>query len=126
MFHYTGPDIHEAFTRLEDPTTPAALKANLILLAALISPVAEELFFRGLIQNLLLRVFRRAWPAIILTGLLFALIHIPLYPHMPALWMLGIILGWSYYRYRTLVAPVLIHLWFNAASLILWWTGGVE
>jgi len=123
ILHYSGSDVHQAIELLNDPQTPSWVRVNTILLASLISPVAEELFFRGLIQNYLYSLFRRPWPAIAVAGLLFMATHVPLYQQMPALWVLGVILGWSYYRYRTLALPVCLHIVFNTGTLLLWWTG---
>lgn len=114
-------EIHRAFELLSNPKASYALRAACIVLAVIISPIAEEFFFRGLLQNLFYKLFRRPIIAIIITGFCFSLVHIPYYQNLPALWMLGIILGWSYYRYQTLAMPVLIHAIFNGASILLWW-----
>ena len=97
-----------------------------LLLAAVISPIVEEFFFRGLVQNTLYKFFRRPWPAILSAAALFALVHVPLYQQIPALWVLGVILGWSYYRYRSLAVPVVTHIIFNGVTLVFWYLGGPD
>jgi len=123
ILHISGQEVHEAFLLLEDPQVPGFVRVGLILLAVVISPVAEELFFRGMVQNYFLKRLGGPWRAILVTGFLFMLVHAPLYSQMPALWVLGLVLGWSYYRYRTLAVPVCLHIFFNGGSMLLWWTG---
>jgi membrane protease YdiL (CAAX protease family) len=124
VLHIYGPQAHQAFELMENLQIPRIIHVNTILLALVISPVAEELFFRGLIQNYLYTFFKRPWAAIAVSAILFMAVHIPLYQQMPALWVLGVVLGWSYYRYRTLAMPICLHICFNGGSLLLWWAGG--
>jgi membrane protease YdiL (CAAX protease family) len=123
ILHLPAREPHQAFELLNNPKISPAVKVNCLFLAAIVSPVVEEFFFRGLLQNLLYKTLRRPIIAILLTSLGFMLVHVPLYQNLPALAVLGGILGWSYYRYRTLAVPVLVHIIFNSASLILWWVG---
>ncbi|MFA5863766.1 MAG: CPBP family intramembrane glutamic endopeptidase [Phycisphaerae bacterium] len=125
VLHLTVPESHQAFQLLSDKNVPLFVKADGVLLAAIVSPIIEELFFRGLVQNYLYKLFCRPMIAIMVTSIFFMLVHYPLLQQMPALWMLGVILGWSYYRYRTLTVPMLIHVIFNSVSLALWWLGGI-
>lgn len=120
------PESHQAFEILNEPTTGLALRVQTLLLAAVISPIVEEFFFRGLVQNTLYKFFRRPWPAILSAAALFALVHVPLYQQIPALWVLGVILGWSYYRYRSLAVPVVTHIIFNGVTLVFWYLGGPD
>lgn len=126
VFNLPSPQGHQLFLLLNDPQTSLAIKTILLLLAILISPIAEELFFRGLIQNLAYKNFHRTGSAIALTAILFTLVHIPMYHQFPALFALGLVLGWSYYRFRSLLVPIVVHIFFNGATLILWSLGFTE
>jgi CAAX protease family protein len=123
LLHISSPEKHQAFELLDNPDVSNYLKAGTLLLAAVISPIAEELFFRGLIQNILYKLFRSPFAAIMVTACLFMAVHVPMYEQLPALGVLGAILGWSYYRYRSLAVPIVIHIIFNSVTLLFWWLG---
>ena len=75
------------------------------------APLVEELVFRGAILRALLQGFGRHWVAITVSALLFALIH--LNPaQMPHAFCLGLLLGWMYYRTRSVIPGIVVH-WVN-------------
>ncbi len=88
--------------------------------ATVVAPIAEELFFRGVLQTVLLRVFTRRWIAIAVSAVLFGLVHLPQPDSVPALILLAVLLGYAYERTGSLVAPILIHALFNIKNLV--WT----
>ena len=104
---------------LERPTAGAVL--NLLLFAAVLAPVLEELVFRGLAQTLLLDLLgrRRRGLTVGLASLLFALIHAPVvaWYGWPGLFVLGVVLGAVYERTGSLLPCVIIHGLFNAANV---------
>ena len=86
--------------------------------AAVIAPVAEEMFFRGMLQNFLMGATKRTGLAIVLGAAAFALVHFS-QPHaLPALFFLGILLGVAYVRTGKLVVPIVIHAAFNFKTLV--------
>lgn len=87
---------------------------------AVLAPIAEELFFRGLLQSLLRKHMGGPWPAILAASAIFAAVHYPLYKDMPALFLLGIALGYNYERTGRLLGPIIMHAIFNA--VMLWQT----
>ncbi len=92
----------------------------------LIAPVAEEIFFRGMVQNCLANLLGRRWAAVLITGTVFGAIHAgggdSPQPHVvPALAALGVLLGLLYVRSGSLLAPIVLHALFNAKTL-LWET----
>jgi membrane protease YdiL (CAAX protease family) len=89
--------------------------AALVMHVVLLAPVAEELTFRGLIY----RIFRQSmlpWVAILLSALIFGLMHVQL---GKAVWafLLGLIAAASYEQTRSLLTPILIHALFNAVPV---------
>lgn len=77
----------------------------------LLAPVCEELVFRGAILRALLRWTPRHWLAIAISALLFALIHAnPI--QMPHAFLIGLLLGWLYYRTDSIVPGIVYH-WVN-------------
>ncbi len=119
---YEGPQ-HTVIDALRDNSEPAWL---LRLGAVLIAPLAEELFFRGLVQTMLRSVLKKPWAAVVLTGLLFGLAHSQQPQVVPALAILGMILGAAYERTGSLTAPMTIHILFNLKTVIWEAAGAVS
>lgn len=89
-----------------------------ILLVALAGPVVEELFFRGGVLRVLLRTCRRPWVAIVVSGLVFGLIHMNPAQVVFASFA-GILLGWLYWRTRSLIPCMVVHVLNNSFSVWL-------
>ena len=79
------------------------------------APLVEEFCVRGLCQNRLMRIAPPA-VAIFLQAALFGVMHWNLVQSSYA-FLLGLLLGWVYYRARTILAPILLHFFFNAGNL---------
>jgi len=88
-----------------------------IIVIGLIAPVAEELLFRGLIQNRLC-AWMPTWVAVLLTNALFGLIHFNLLQGLYA-FVIGIFYSLLYLRYRNLWILIIGHVAFNLASVVL-------
>ncbi len=54
------PQVHSLF-RLLDPQHPWLIVSSVVV-AAIIAPIGEEIFFRGIMQSFLRRMFTVAWP----------------------------------------------------------------
>ncbi len=94
------------------------------LMAAIVSiaaPVCEEVAYRGLLQPTLRRFGISPWLAILLTSVVFALMHISAAAPqaVAALFIFGTALGWARERTGSLAAPIAMHMLFNAANLAL-------
>ena len=77
----------------------------------LLAPVCEELVFRGAILRALLHWTPRHWVAIAISAFLFALIHANP-AQMPHAFVIGLLLGWLYYRTDSIVPGIVYH-WIN-------------
>lgn len=85
---------------------------------ALIAPIVEEMLFRGAIEGHLLHVWKNPSAAIFASALIFGIIH--LNPaQIPYAFVLGLLLGWLYWRTRSLLPCILLHLINNGLSVIL-------
>ncbi|OQA02028.1 MAG: CAAX amino terminal protease self- immunity [Planctomycetes bacterium ADurb.Bin412] len=126
----------------------------LLFLPAVAAPIAEELLFRGLLQNFLIRIFTRnyagmpdvtfagekgvsaisaaaenpppdsvraRWLGILVTSLVFAVFHAQ-WQQWPALFVLSLVLGYSYERRGNLLICMFTHAFFNLLPLamMLW------
>jgi uncharacterized protein len=112
----TTTDTQEVIRIFENSST-VAQRVPIILLAVVIAPVAEELAFRGYLYGVIKRYFG-AVPALILSGILFALIHLNLPSFFPLL-VLASVFALAYELSGSLLVPMTMHALFNALSLIL-------
>ena len=93
------------------PSGKALLYAFLLLEA----PLLEEPLFRGVVFGGCAKIMP-VWGAIILSGFLFAFVHVNAATFIP-LWFLGVAFAWLYVRTGTLLAPMAVHFIFNAINL---------
>lgn len=85
----------------------------------LLAPVCEELVFRGAILRALLKWTPRHWVAIAISALLFALVHANP-AQMPNAFVIGLLLGWLYYRTDSVVPGVVYHWMNNSISYVVY------
>lgn len=88
-----------------------------IVFGGITVPFAEELFFRGVLYRWL-RKHWSLWPSIILSALIFGVIHLDIAVGLTA-FVLGIVLAWVYERSQNLWTPFLIHALNNSLRLLL-------
>lgn len=103
--------IHEAGT-----SGWGALTGQIVMLG-MIGPIAEELLFRGVLQEVLQRRLG-VWVSVLLSSALFALFHVDVALLAPLL-VLGLILGSLKAVFRSLWAPILFHMINNTTSVIM-------
>lgn len=108
---------HSTLSALDETTSPA-VQWGLWLGAALVAPVCEELFFRGLLQTFLVKELGSRTRAVLIAAMLFALVHLSVVQTLPALFLMGILLGVLYERTGSLVAVILVHSLFNIKTLV--------
>jgi membrane protease YdiL (CAAX protease family) len=89
----------------------------MVTFGGFIVPVAEELFFRGVLYRWM-RQSLSMWPSIFISSLIFGLLHGNV-AVAGATFVMGIILAWFYERSGSLWAPITIHIINNASKLVL-------
>ena len=104
--------IMQLFERVAEPTR----KIPIILLAIVIAPLAEEFFFRGFLYGVLKR-YAGGFPALVFTGVAFAIIHLHL-PSILPLFLLACVLTLAYELSGSLLVPMAMHALFNAVTLV--------
>ncbi len=110
------PDAPEEFYQ----KIAAALSGNLftkILSVCILTPIIEEWLCRGFVLRYLLG-YQKPWAAIMWSAVVFAALHGNLWQAIPAL-LLGLLLGWLYYRLRSLWLCIFLHSMNNTITLIL-------
>ncbi len=102
---------------------PLGAKLGLVLLAVVVAPISEELFFRGVLFRTV-RDRHGFWAAGLASAVPFGLVHWVPAPAIDALLLqvtmvfTGLGLAWIYERRGTLVANVAAHMAFNVIGLI--------
>ena len=90
------------------------------LAIGLLAPIAEELVFRGAILKSLLRSDKLSpWFAIIISAMLFSLIHMNP-TQMPHAFVIGILLGWMYWRTGSILPGIAYHWANNSAAYLIY------
>jgi hypothetical protein len=96
--------------------TPGELIKNLIFIS-LFAGVGEELFFRGILQRIFIRMTENPWMGIVLTAAIFSGIHFQFYGFFPR-FLLGILLGAIYWYSGSLWTVILAHFLYDAAIIV--------
>ena len=86
----------------------------------ILAPLAEEVVFRGAILRTLLGIMSKKnhWVAIIISAAIFGVVHANLAQFINAL-LMGLLLGWMYYRTKSLVPGILLHWVNNTMAYVL-------
>lgn len=87
-----------------------------LIMIALLPAIFEETFFRGGMQNILNRSIGNHWVAIILTSIIFSVIHFSYYGFLARV-CLGIVLGLIYYYSQNLWLSIFAHCFNNAIAV---------
>ncbi len=88
-----------------------------IFIMAFFPALFEEVFFRGAIQNLLVKWWKTPLLAIVVSSLFFSLIHMSIYLFLSRA-ILGFILGLLYYKTKNIWVNVIAHFLNNLLALI--------
>lgn len=109
-----------ALTAMEE-TARGVSPAILLPVLALAPAIAEETFYRGLMQ----RALGSSTRALIVVSLLFAFSHLDP-PHVAGIIPIGFLLGWLALRARSTLVTMAAHLVNNAAAVTAWQLGATE
>lgn len=103
--------------RLLEVDTLWGLLFNLIVIA-LIPAIGEELTFRGVIQQGLIKGVRNPHVGIFLASGIFSFIHLQFYGFFPRMF-LGLLLGYLFYYSGSLWVPILMHFVNNGSAVVI-------
>ena len=88
-----------------------------IFAVSVLGPILEEMLFRGAITRELLKQYKPTH-AILFSGLIFGLFHINPAQILPAM-LIGFALAWLYWRTKSIVPGIVIHIINNSLSCYL-------
>ncbi|GAB6008682.1 CPBP family intramembrane glutamic endopeptidase [Dysgonomonas reticulitermitis] len=88
-----------------------------LLVIAIVAGLTEELFFRGCLQQIVLKISKNEHIAVWVTAIIFSVIHFQFFGFIPRV-LLGAVLGYLFVWSRNLWVPVIVHTINNAAGVI--------
>ncbi len=90
------------------------------IVIGILAPFAEEVVFRGAILRKLLGMMgeRWHWIAIAVSAAIFGLVHLNV-PQGIHAFLIGLLLGWMYYRTRSILPGILFHWVNNSVAFIM-------
>lgn len=97
-------------------SNPGRLILNLFILA-IVPALSEELFFRGVLQQILQKWFRSGGLAVVITALVFSTLHLQFYGFLPR-FILGLMFGYLFLWSGSIWIPVLAHMVNNSVPVI--------
>src|SRR5574343_88390 len=89
-----------------------------IFIVGLLASVSEELFFRGVLQNILSEKINNIHIVVITCSILFSALHQEFYALIPRT-LLGMALGYAYFFSKSLWVPMLMHFVNNTTAVVL-------
>jgi len=90
--------------------------AIIVVLAVVVAPFAEEIFFRGFIFTGIGNRYGYGWGAVV-SALLFSLAHMQPAALLP-IFMLGLLLAWLYMKTGSIWVCIFTHLAYNSLALL--------
>ena len=113
----TEGKLAEVTKLMTDFTSFGQFAASLFVIA-LLPAIGEELVFRGLIQNEILRGTRNVHVAIWFAAILFSAIHMQFFGFVPRV-LLGAMFGYLYWWSGNLTIPIVAHFIHNGFTLTM-------
>lgn len=115
----TGPILGEMFERVNNVFTGLTNDWYLMFIMAVVAaPLLEEIIFRGIIQKGLINGGMDYRKAILVASFLFGVVHGNPWQFLGAL-LMGMVLGFTYHKTKTLLVPILLHAFNNGISFLL-------
>jgi hypothetical protein len=109
-------EAYELFTELMKQMTGGPLWSS-FLVVAIFAPIFEEWMCRGMVLRGLLTKMKPVW-AIVISALFFAVIHMNPWQALNA-FLIGLLMGYVYYKTGSLILTMIIHFVNNGTSVIL-------
>ena len=107
---------YEMFSEIMKQMTGGPLWSS-FLVVAIFAPIFEEWLCRGMVLRGLLTKMKPGW-AIVVSALFFAVIHANPWQALNA-FMIGLVMGYVYYKTGSLILTMIIHFVNNGTSVIL-------
>jgi membrane protease YdiL (CAAX protease family) len=87
-----------------------------LIIMAFFPALFEELFFRGALQTLLVKWWKKPLIAIVVTSVVFSIIHMSVYLLLSRI-VLGFVLGWMFHQTKNIWINTIAHFLNNAIAV---------
>lgn len=104
---------------MEDTFHALMVSPSGYLMVGIFAPVVEEVAFRGAMITALKEKFSGVWIPVLVSALLFALVHANP-AQMPHAFLVGILLGWLYCKFDSIIPGVVVHWANNTIAYIVY------
>lgn len=111
-----GPENHKSDSLQSQMTLISVVTA--FTSAAIISPIYEEILYRGFIYRVL-RVKTNVPVSLFVSSLIFMWVHLPTYNTLPVNFVGGLVFAWTYEKTGSILPAILIHSIFNGLAVLL-------
>lgn len=91
-----------------------------ILIIGFLPAIAEEFFFRLILFRFLVHKNKSFWVSAVLSSFLFAIVHFQVTQLLP-IFLMGIILSYSYYVTGRIFVPIVLHALNNSVQVLLFY-----
>lgn len=115
--------MQETLEKMVNVSDVSGLIINLIMIAGL-AAFGEELLFRSTLQSFLVKKCKNAHIGILITSIIFSLIHFDIYGFLPRL-VLGLILGYMFYYSKSIWVPMTMHFVNNGTVVVLYYLNNI-
>jgi membrane protease YdiL (CAAX protease family) len=109
----------EITIRMLSGTSPTDLMLALLNMAV-VPAICEEVFFRGVVLNNLMKRTSKVHLSVWLSAILFSFIHFQFFGFLPRV-MLGAVLGYAFVLSRSLWVPILLHFLNNGVITVAYY-----
>lgn len=103
----------EDMKELEEAYAPGSESLIGFLAFNILTPIVEEIAFRGVLLRGMLKMRLRPWVAIVISAFVFALLH-GTNMQLLTIFIPGIILGWLYWHTKSIVPGMIVHIMNNS------------
>lgn len=89
-----------------------------VISAGVISPIYEEIFYRGFVYRWVRVRLGMNW-GIVISSLIFTVAHFPTLNAMPVNFITGVVFAWTYEKTGSVIPGIIIHGVFNTIAVLL-------
>jgi len=111
------PAPQEAVRLLAEASSSPMLALLMTVTAVIGAPISEEFSFRGVFLPFVCRTCG-FWPGIVIVSLAFGIMHVH-FPSILPLSVLGAVFAVGYILSRSIVVPILMHMFFNGFNVLM-------
>ena len=112
---YLFPDALNSYSELMESAGLTELTWLSVITTVILAPIVEEIIFRGITIRIAAKARVKFWVVNVVQALAFGILHLNLVQGTYA-FVIGLVLGWVYYRFNSLYAVIFLHFIVNLSG----------